>query len=281
MRFASFRAEGQDRYGLVDGLMVSAVPGDFEHTDLKAAIAGDALDAAAAAAQRSGHSFDLASVVFLPVIPNPDKIICVGLNYRSHGGEMGRPEYPAVFIRFANTQIGHLAPLQASMESDNFDFEGELAAIIGRGGRAIAVEDALEHVVGYSCYNDATMRDWQKHSSQYSAGKNFPGTGAFGPFLVGAREVGDPTDLGISARVDGVVMQQASTGEMLFSVAELIAYISRFCLLAPGDVIVTGTPSGSGSSRMPKSFLKPGMTVEVEIGRVGLLRNTVMAGDGP
>lgn len=277
MQFASFSVDGAHHYGPAEEGMVFAVPSaERQHfPDLAAAIAGDALVELAAAARQSGSAFATTQIDFDPVIPRPGKIICVGLNYRAHGDEKGRPEHPAIFTRFWDTQIGHDRPLMSSTASTMFDYEGELAVIIGCSGRAIKQADALDHVAGYSCYNDATMRDWQRHSTQYTAGKNFPGTGAFGPYLVTADQVGDPGCLELTTRVEGMVVQQASTAVMLFSVPELIAYVSTFAPLAPGDVLVTGTPAGSGASHRPPRYLSGGALVEVEIERIGLLRNIV------
>lgn len=277
MKFASFTLDGVAHYGPVRDEMVHAAPSTLmgEFPSLAAAIAARALPQVAEVALRDGAPYPLVSLQFAPVIPHPGKIICVGLNYRAHGDEKGRPDHPALFIRFPDTQIGHGEALAMSAESEMFDFEGELAVVIGKPGRRIDKEAALDHVAGYACYNDATMRDWQRHSSQYTAGKNFPGTGAFGPFLVSADAVGDPQNLAIATRVDGVTLQSASTAEMLFSVREIIAYVSRFTPLSAGDVLVTGTPAGAGSGRKPPVFLRAGMVVEVEIERVGLLRNTV------
>lgn len=279
MKFASFIVDDIAHYGVVRGEVVHAVPSTVsrEFPDLASAIAAQALPQVADAAVRDGVVYPIATLQFAPVIPKPGKIICVGLNYRAHGDETGRPDFPALFVRFADTQTGHGEDLQMSTESEMFDFEGELAVVIGKSGHQIAPETALDHVSGYSCYNDATMRDWQRHSTQYTAGKNFPGTGAFGPFLVTADSVGDPTNLAIETRVDGVALQSASTADMLFSVTDIIAYVSRFTALSPGDVLVTGTPVGAGSGRKPPVFLRPGTVVEVEIARVGLLRNTVSA----
>ncbi|QDZ11355.1 fumarylacetoacetate hydrolase family protein [Devosia ginsengisoli] len=279
MKFASFNVGDSAHYGPVSGEVIHAVPDRMrgQFPDLKSAIAGQALEQVAAAALRDGTPYPLASLQYAPVIANPGKIICVGLNYRAHGDETGRPDYPALFVRFADTQIGHGENLTLSAESAMFDFEGELAVVIGTPGHGIAEAAALDHIAGYACYNDATMRDWQRHSSQYTAGKNFPGTGAFGPFLVTADEVGDPSQLAIATRVDGAVMQSASTADMLFSVRDIIAYVSRFTPLAAGDVLVTGTPAGAGAGRKPPVFLTAGMVVEVEIERVGLLRNVVAA----
>jgi 2-keto-4-pentenoate hydratase/2-oxohepta-3-ene-1,7-dioic acid hydratase in catechol pathway len=277
MRFASFLHESVPRYGLVVDETVFLVEGALRAhlPTLKDAIAADALARVADEVRRAGTALPLASLRFAPTIPNPGKIICVGLNYRAHGDEKGRPEHPAIFTRFADTQTGHDGSIRVSAHSQMLDFEAEVALVIGMEGRDIAQSDALRYVAGYSCYNDATMRDWQRHSTQYTAGKNFPSTGAFGPWLVTADEVGDPHDLTISCSVNGERLQHASTADMLFTFEEIIAYISRFTPLSPGDVLVTGTPAGAGSGRKPPRFLAKGDVVTVSVDRVGTLINTV------
>jgi 2-keto-4-pentenoate hydratase/2-oxohepta-3-ene-1,7-dioic acid hydratase in catechol pathway len=224
--------------------------------------------------------FPLEAVKFAPVIPYPDKIICVGLNYAEHVKETGRQvtERPALFPRFAGCQVGHLQPMIKPAESEELDYEGELAVIIGKGGRHIADEDALGHVAGYACYNDGSIRDWQRHTSQFLPGKNFVGTGAFGPWMATADEIGDPSQLMLTTRLNGQIVQQSSTGKMITPVPKLIAYISTFIPLLPGDVIVTGTPEGVGMKRTPPLWMKPGDVVEVEISSIGTLRNPVTAG---
>jgi 2-keto-4-pentenoate hydratase/2-oxohepta-3-ene-1,7-dioic acid hydratase in catechol pathway len=276
MRFVSFSLGGFRLYGRVEGDTVRLPSARFAatHPNLKAVIASEALarfeaDAEAAPLPLSGLRFD-------PVIPDAGKILCAGRNYREHGDEDGRPENPPVFIRFADTQIGHKAPLVIPAATREFELEGELGLVIGRAGRAIAVAEALSHVAGYFCFNDASARDWQHHSPQYTAGKNFPGTGASGPFLVTSDEVGDPDALWLESRVDGIAHQGASTADMLFSTAELIAYVSRFTPLSPGDVIITGTPTRTEAGKAPNGNLRPGSVVEIEIENVGCLRNTVV-----
>jgi 2-keto-4-pentenoate hydratase/2-oxohepta-3-ene-1,7-dioic acid hydratase in catechol pathway len=216
-------------------------------------------------------------VAFLPPIPNPRKIFCIGLNYEDHRNETGRPKtaHPTVFTRFADTLIGHNAAIRIPSVSVEADFEGELAVIIGREGWRVSREDALDIVAGYACFNDVSIRDWQRHTSQYTPGKNFPATAPCGPALVTPDEMGELGALGIETRLNGAVMQRASLADMIFPVPELIAYISTFAPLAPGDIIATGTPGGVGFKRDPQVFLKPGDVFEVEIERAGLLRNTV------
>ncbi len=226
---------------------------------------------------KNGPDFSLAEISYLPVIPNPEKIFCVGLNYQEHKKETGRPdvENPTIFTRFSNTQTGHLQPLLKPKFSERFDYEGELAITIGKGGRNISEKNALEHVAGYSCYNDGSVRDWQRHTSQFTPGKNFPATGPFGPFLVTKDDIGDYTKLPIETRLNGKVMQKAKLSDLIFPIPKLINYISTFTPLAVGDVIVTGTPGGVGDRRDPPVYMKPGDVVEVDIGKVGILMNFI------
>jgi 2-keto-4-pentenoate hydratase/2-oxohepta-3-ene-1,7-dioic acid hydratase in catechol pathway len=216
---------------------------------------------------------------FAPVIPDPDKIICVGLNYRDHVAETGRTvtEKPALFARFAGSQVGHGEAMIRPRVSTEFDYEGELAVVIGKAGRHIAAADALAHVAGYACYNEGSVRDWQRHTSQFLAGKTFAGTGAFGPWLVTADEIPDPSTLTLETRVNGQVVQRTTTDLLITPVPELIAYISTILPLLPGDVIVSGTPGGVGAKRTPPLWLRPGDVTEVEVSGIGILRNPVEA----
>ncbi len=275
MRFVSFSLGGFHLYGRVEGDTVLLPSARFaaECPNLKAAIAGKALEHFEADPDTA--PLPLAGLCFDPVIPDAGKILCAGRNYRAHGDD-DRTDYPPVFIRFADTQIGHEAPLVIPAQSRHFELEGELALIIGRAGRYIAVVDAPSHVAGYCCFNDASARDWQSHSVQYTAGKNFPDTGACGPFLVTPDEVGDPDNLKLASRVDGTVHQSASTADMLHSTAEFIAYVSCFTPLSPGDVLVTGTPNRTEAGKAPNSNLQPGAVVEIEIEKVGCLSNKVV-----
>jgi 2-keto-4-pentenoate hydratase/2-oxohepta-3-ene-1,7-dioic acid hydratase in catechol pathway len=225
---------------------------------------------------------EIATLRWAPVIPNPSKILCIGLNYESHRWETGRPpqRYPAVFARYANSQTGHLRAVPLTPLSTALDYEGELAVVIGKAGRYVPRHDALQYVGGYTCYNDMTLRDWQSHTHQFTPGKNFPGTGAFGPWLVTADELGDIGDLRLQTRVNGEVRQSALLGEMIFDVPRLIEYCSSFTDLQPGDVIVTGTPAGIGARRNPPSWLEPADVVEIEIEKIGVLRNTIVNESG-
>jgi 2-keto-4-pentenoate hydratase/2-oxohepta-3-ene-1,7-dioic acid hydratase in catechol pathway len=216
-------------------------------------------------------------VKFEPVIPNPEKILCVGLNYISHRTETKRPEtkFPSIFTRFADTQVGHETPVLRPSFSTAFDYEGELAVVIGRGGRDISEQDVSAHIAGYSCYNDVSVRDWQRHTAQWTPGKNFPNTGAFGPSLVTPDEIPDLGALTLTTRLNGKVMQEAPISDLIFSVPVIVSYISKFTPLYPGDVIATGTPGGVGDRRDPPVYMKDGDIVEVEIDRIGILRNVV------
>ncbi|MFN0062297.1 MAG: fumarylacetoacetate hydrolase family protein [Myxococcaceae bacterium] len=216
-------------------------------------------------------------VTLLPPVPDPARILCVGANYREHREEMGHASvaHPTLFTRFASTLVGSGQPLALASEVTEFDYEGELAVVIGARCRRVSKADALKVVAGYACFQDATARDWQRHTPQFTAGKNFPATGGFGPALVTADEVGDPQNLRLSLRLNGQVMQQARTDEMMFDIPTLIAYITTFTELEPGDVVATGTPSGVGSRLDPPVFLRDGDLLEVDIERVGTLVNGV------
>jgi 2-keto-4-pentenoate hydratase/2-oxohepta-3-ene-1,7-dioic acid hydratase in catechol pathway len=276
MRLVSFVGPQGPGYGLVTGGGIVDLASRFAAPDLRSLMSDGAR--AAEPWQGAAPDLDLASVVLLAPIPNPRKIICVGINYDEHRAETGRAksDYPTIFTRFADTLVAHNQPLVRPKASSAFDFEGELAVIIGKGGRYITAARALDHVAGYSCFNDASVRDWQRHTSQFTPGKNFPGTGAFGPALVTPDEVGDPQGLRLTTRLNGLVMQDATTDQMIFPVLQIIAYISQFTTLLPGDVICTGTPGGVGFMRQPPVFMKGGDTVEVDISKVGSLANPVV-----
>ena len=278
MKFGSFIQDGVATWGLVDENRVYDV-GSLcrdDYPTLQTAIAADALSEMAAVA-RTARSFNLDSIVWLPVITDPAKILCVGLNYDTHRRETGRPEsaYPTIFTRYADSLIGHGAAIIRPTSSTALDYEGELAVVIGRGGRCIRGEDAMRHVAGYACHNDATVRDWQRHTSQFTPGKNFPGTGALGPYLVTPDEITDLASVTLQTRLNGTVVQAATIGDMIFTIPRLIEYLSAFTPLSPGDVIATGTPGGVGFKREPPLFMRAGDCVEVEISGVGVLRNVV------
>lgn len=276
-------AEGQAAYGAVKGDGVVTLSGRLAAPTLRALLAlpdGLALAAALVAARQPDVA--LAGLTYAPVIPDPDKIICVGLNYHDHVQETGRTvtANPALFARFAGSQIGHGQPLVRPHASNEFDYEAELAVIIGKGGRHIPAEAALAHVAGYSCYNEGSIRDYQRHTSQFLAGKTFAGTGAFGPWMVTADEIPDPTALTLEGRLNGQVVQHTSVGQMITPIPQLIAYISTVLPLLPGDVIVSGTPGGVGAKRNPPLWMKPGDVAEIEVSGIGILGNPVVQEGG-
>ena len=215
----------------------------------------------------------------LPVIPNPSKVICVGINYVAHAAEAGRKvgDYPVIFQRYADTLVGHRQNLVCPIVSEEFDFEGELAVIIGKGGRHIRSEDAMDHVAGFSCFNDASVRDWQFHSHQYGMGKNFQNSGAVGPEMVTADEIRDYRELEIESFLNGEKMQEGKLSQLAFDIPAIISYVSKAMAWRPGDVIATGTPSGVGFKRKPPIFLKEGDVFDVSIPGVGRLSNPVVS----
>ncbi|MGH7043722.1 MAG: fumarylacetoacetate hydrolase family protein [Acetobacteraceae bacterium] len=223
--------------------------------------------------------FRLDEVRVLPPIPDPDKILCVGLNYMTHIKEGGRepPPRPIIFTRFANSQVGHGAPLIRPRVSETYDYEGELAVVIGRRCRHVKKDQAASVIAGYSCYNEGSVREWQRHSGQFTPGKNFFHSGAFGPWLATPEEVGDITRAHLITRLNGEEVQHATIDDLCFDIPTLIEYVSTFTQLEAGDVIVTGTTGGVGAYRKPPLWMKPGDTIEVEITGVGLLRNQVVA----
>ncbi|NWE48462.1 fumarylacetoacetate hydrolase family protein [Pseudomonas gingeri] len=279
MKIASFLNQGIPSYGLVDGDQIvdlQSLKAELGY-DLKAAITHGLLAGLTPERIAALPRLALAEVTFMPVIPNPGKVLCIGINYATHVRETGRemPTYPMIFTRFADSQTAHLQAILRPRISHKLDFEGELAIVIGKKARHVKAENALDHVAGYACYNDGSVRDWQKHTIQFVPGKNFPQTGGFGPWLVTADEIGDPQDLELTTRLNGQVMQHTSTSDMIFDVRKLIEYCSTFTELAPGDVIVSGTTGGVGAFREPPVWMKPGDVVEVEISSLGILRNTI------
>jgi 2-keto-4-pentenoate hydratase/2-oxohepta-3-ene-1,7-dioic acid hydratase in catechol pathway len=278
MRFVSFDYREQKGFGLLTGEIVFDLTGRLapDVLTLKQALCRGLL---AQSAEQIGQATELSlhDLKLLPVIPDPDKIICIGLNYDDHRKESERPasEYPTIFTRFADSQAGHDQPMLKPACSERFDYEAELAVIIGTRGSNIAEGRAMDFVAGYACYNDGSVRDWQRHTSQFTPGKNFPATGGFGPALVTPDEVGDYRLLPIQLRLNGTVMQESHLGNLIFSIEKLIAYCSRFTPLSPGDVIVTGTPGGVGDRRDPPVYMQEGDVVEVEIGAVGVLKNRI------
>ncbi|WP_256809215.1 fumarylacetoacetate hydrolase family protein [Bradyrhizobium sp. Bra64] len=277
MKLATVAIDGRTTWGLVEAeTFFDAGAGlKARYADLKAAI-GSSL-AGVADAKSAAAAVPVSKVKWLPVIPNPDKILCVGLNYETHRKETGRAEveHPTIFSRYANSQTGHLQPIVRPRVSADLDFEGELAVIIGKAGRYISRADAMSYIAGYSCYNDVSIRDFQRHTHQFTPGKNFPDTGAFGPWMMTPDELGPLGELKLETRLNGQVMQEARIKQMIFDIPRQIEYCSTFTRLEPGDVIVSGTPGGVGARREPPLWMKPGDVVEIEVERLGVLRNVV------
>lgn len=223
--------------------------------------------------------FSLDDVDFLPPVTRPGKILCVGINYRNRPGDFGRqeaPKYPSLFVRMRTSQVGHNRPILRPPESDLLDYEGEIALIVGKGGRRIDPARALEHIAGYACFNEGTLRDWTRHGVfNVTAGKNFAASGSFGPWMATADEISDPEDIHIRTRVNGEVRQDDTTANLIFPFRDLLAYISTFTPLAPGDVIATGTPVGTGAKMDPPRYLVPGDGLEIEVEGIGILSNKI------
>jgi 2-keto-4-pentenoate hydratase/2-oxohepta-3-ene-1,7-dioic acid hydratase in catechol pathway len=280
MKIASFKTSaGAESYGVVVPNGIVDIGRRLKDAPtLRAALATNALSQIASLAKDAPPDYRTDQVTFLPPIPDPEKVLCIGLNYRAHAAESGAkiPENPSTFVRLTNTLVAHGGAMTRSKLSSDFDYEGELAAVIGKRGKHISEADALKYVAGYSCFNDASFRDYQfKHS--LAVGKNFIATGGFGPWLVTTDEIPDPSQLTLKARLNGQEVQNSPTDDLIFSVSKIIAYLSAFTELAPGDVIATGTPHGVGFARKPPLWMKPGDVIEVEISKIGVLSNTIEA----
>ncbi len=279
MRLASFSVNGAASWGVVvDDGVIDVAKHIADLPTLRTALEADRLPqvrAIAASDMRPDYSLD--EIRFEPVLPDAGMILCIGLNYEEHRLETKRERagHPTVFSRFARSQVGHDCPMLLPPESSMFDYEGELAIVIGQNCRRIAVADAMSVVAGYACYNDGSIRDFQRHTTQFHPGKNWPGTGAFGPWLVTSDEIPDHTKLTIATRLNGEVVQSAGLDQLIFTLPELIAYCSTWTELRPGDVIVTGTPGGVGTARTPPLWMAEGDLVEVDIPGVGLLANRI------
>jgi 2-keto-4-pentenoate hydratase/2-oxohepta-3-ene-1,7-dioic acid hydratase in catechol pathway len=274
MRLVSFRhADGVGFGALVEGGIFDL---SKRFASLREAIAAKALPDLAAAAKGHRADLKLESVELLPVIPNPEKILCVGLNYASHAGEVGRalPKEPSVFSRLHNTLVAQGGDIVRPSASTNFDFEGELAVVIGERCRHVPRGRALSVVAGYTCFLDVSVRDFQKHS--VTAGKNFPATGPLGPWIVTTDIIPDPQALELTTRLNGKVVQHDTTDHMIFDVATIIEYLSTITWLEPGDIIATGTPDGVGLGRKPPLWMKAGDKLEVEISGIGTLAVNVV-----
>lgn len=273
MRYVSFRRpDGTPSFGRLDGETIVEL-GNESISSLKAALTDGSLSTLA-----DGMIFAAADVVLLPVIPDPAKILCVGLNYADHVKETGREqkEFPAIFVRYADSLVAHGQPMVKPIVTERFDYEGELAVIIGKPCHKVSRADAMAYVAGYSAFNDGSARDWQRHNIQFTPGKTFPGTGGFGPALVTPDEVGELGAIRVVTRLNGEVVQDQPIADMIWDIAFVIEYISAFTPLAPGDVIATGTPGGVGDKRNPPLYMKAGDKVEVEIGTIGTLTNRII-----
>ena len=277
MKLASYLANGEPAYGVVAGDRVITVSNALGKTypTLRDALTPDGI-AMIRRASDARPDRKLSDIRFLPAIPNPGKIVCAGINYRAHAAETGRelPQQPSMFARFTDTLVGHDSEMIRPKISSNFDFEGELTVVIGRPGRYIRKEDALDHVAGYTIMVDGSVRDYQKFS--VTAGKNFPGTGPLGPWIVTTDELPDPHKLTLTTRLNGQVMQHSGTDILIHDVPALIAFVSNFTPLAPGDIIATGTPEGVGHGRKPPLWMRPGDVLEVEITGIGVLRTRIV-----
>lgn len=281
MKFVSFMSSGVEGIAVEnDGCFYGLLSDDINYPGNLLTIIkeGDSALSKAAEVLGRGDLILLKNVVLLPPISNPEKIVCVGLNYVDHSKESGfeTPTYPTIFNRFNSSLIAHEAPIMRPKESIQLDYEGELVAIIGKDAKYVDEKNALDYVVGYSIFNDASIRDYQFKAPQWTPGKNFDDTGAFGPYFVTADALPKGCKgLQLTTRLNGEVMQTASIDDMVFSVATLVSTLSQFMTLRAGDVIVTGTPSGVGLARDPQVFMKDGDVVEVEIEKIGLLSNPV------
>jgi 2-keto-4-pentenoate hydratase/2-oxohepta-3-ene-1,7-dioic acid hydratase in catechol pathway len=276
MKLASYVAGGRSCFGVVVGDGVVTMNDKLGCPTLRDALAADGIAEIRKAAKDARPDHKIADIRLLPAIPNPEKILCAGINYRSHAAETGRdlPKQPSMFVRLADTLTGHEGEMIRPSVSEHFDFEGELAVVIGRGGRHIPVDQALEHVAGYTCFVDGSVRDYQKFS--VTSGKNFPGTGPLGPWIVTTDEIPDPTRLTLTTRLNGTQVQHSGTDLLIYSVPQIIAFCSDFTPLAPGDVIATGTPEGVGHRRNPPLWMKAGDVLEVEISGIGILRSRIV-----
>jgi 2-keto-4-pentenoate hydratase/2-oxohepta-3-ene-1,7-dioic acid hydratase in catechol pathway len=284
MKLLSYLDQGREEWGVVVGDGVAALSGRTGCATLAEFLGSEAFARRAQFVEGLPAERPLQGLQFLPVIPRPEKIVCAVRNYMDHhqevlaaGMQRELSEEPPIFLRVWRSQVGHGQPVIKPRVSDSLDWEGELAVVIGRPGRDIPAERAWDHVAGYSIYNDVSVREWQFHAKQIASGKNFEGTGPFGPWLVTADEIEPGRALRLQTRLNGETVQDSHTGHMIFPVPRLIAYASTIFTLMPGDVIATGTPAGVGWSRKPQRFMKAGDIVEVEIEGIGTLRNPVVA----
>jgi 2-keto-4-pentenoate hydratase/2-oxohepta-3-ene-1,7-dioic acid hydratase in catechol pathway len=273
MRYVSFRRpDGTPSFGRIEGEAIVELATDAAPS-LKAALTDGSLSGLA-----DGASYAAADVVLLPVIPDPAKILCVGLNYAEHVKETGREQkaHPAIFVRYADSLIADGQPMVKPAVTERFDYEGELALVIGKPAHKVAAADAWDYVVGYAAFNDGSARDWQRHNIQFTPGKTFPGTGGFGPALVTSDEIDDLAALRVQTRLNGELVQDQPVSDMIWDIPTVIEYVTAFTPLSPGDVIATGTPGGVGDKRTPPLYMKAGDKVEVTIGTIGTLSNRII-----
>jgi 2-keto-4-pentenoate hydratase/2-oxohepta-3-ene-1,7-dioic acid hydratase in catechol pathway len=279
MAFITFKAEDRTSYGMLtaNGVFDLGLRLGTVLPDLKSFLTAQGLGILGDIPKATVTDYSEGEFTYSPVIPNPTKILCVGLNYDEHRRETGRAEteHPAIFTRFSDTLIGHHSPILLPINSSALDYEGELAVVIGRPGFRVREEEALSLVAGYSVFNDTTLRDWQRHTHQFTPGKNFPQTAAIGPALITPEEAGRLENKRIETRVNGATMQSAQLGDMIFSIPLIIAYLSGFTRLSPGDIIATGTPGGVGFKRNPQVFLREGDQVDVTVEGIGTLINSI------
>ena len=277
MKLASYIADGKESYGVVTGDGVITMNERFggHAASLREALAGGLLPQIKEAAEHGQADRKLSEIKFLPVIPNPEKILCVGINYKSHAAEHGTeaPKLPNIFTKFINTLVAHEGEMLRPKVSTSFDFEGELALVIGKGGRHIKAADALKHVAGYTCYCDGSVRDFTKYS--LVASKNFLRSSPLGPWMVTSDEIPDPTKLTLVTRLNGKEMQRSGTDMLIHSIPAIIEFCSVFTPLSPGDIIATGTPDGIGAKQNPPVWMKAGDVLEIEISNIGTLRNKI------
>ena len=278
MKFLSFLLNKETKFGVYNDKFITDLTGKIKGAStLKDLIAKKGISEAKEYVQKNPGNLDKSKIEYLPVIPNPGKIICVGLNYSEHVKETGRTtkQNPVIFFRVPESQTSHNKPIQKPKVSEYLDFECEMAVIMGDGGKHINPENALKHVIGYSCYNESTIRDWQQHTEQFGMGKNFEKTGSFGPYMVLAEDIPDYKKLSIKTTLNGNVMQSAKLSQLIFDIPALISYVSKAIPWRAGDVLVTGTPGGVGFKRKPPVFMKDGDKVEVEISEIGILSNII------
>ena len=278
MKFVSYKHDNVEKFGIIENNLITDLTGKIGGaSNLKELIKIKKIKEAKEYVVSNPGSIKTEEIEYLPLIPNPGKIICVGLNYIEHAKATTRTveENPVIFLRFPASQTAHMQPIQRPSVSKSLDFEGEMAVIMDEGGKHIKPENALKHIVGFSCYNEATIRERQRHTRQFGMGKNFEKTGSFGPHMVLAEDIPDYKSLTIETRLNGEVMQNAKLSQLIFDLPILISYVSKAMSWRAGDVLVTGTPGGVGSKRNPPVYMKPGDNVEVEISNIGVLSNTV------